>query len=288
MTQQEDSEMKAPAAPNLVAPREEAIVDGTAVTFEWEPVEAATEYFLEVASDTTFETLVFAENVGDTTSITVADVFPTDEGTYYWRVFSRNAAGESHGDVVESFISGTPDDAAASLVSPDQAEGFGPLAAVANPSKTEKPVNPDQEEEIGPLPGLLKANVAEVAAEVTGAEEAYQAEAELGVQHEGVGAASILGFIFATITAIAMAVVFVFFYSGFVAEETARKAAAGVDYPELRQVEATADEQLEQYKILNDAEGVYRIPIDRAMELMVNETYREPGTYSPELQLLPE
>jgi hypothetical protein len=288
MTQPEDSEMKAPAAPTLVAPREEAVIDGSAVTFVWEPVEEATEYYLEVASDTTFETLVYEENVGDVTSVTIADVFPTDEATYYWRIFSRNAAGESHGDVVESFISGTPDEATESLVIPDEAEGFGPLAAVASPSQTERPVSPDQEEEAGPLPGLLKANVAEVAAEVTGAEEAYEAEAALGVQHEGVGAASILGFILAVIAAIAAAVIVVFFWSGFVAEETARKAASGVNYPELRQVEATADEQLEQYKILNDAEGVYRIPIDRAMELMVNETYRQPGTYSPELQLLPE
>lgn len=286
MTQQDDSEMKAPAAPVLVAPREEAVVDGSAVTFVWEPVEEATEYYLEVASDTTFETLVYEENVGDVTAVTIADVFPTDKGTYYWRVFSRNAAGESHGDVVESFISSTPD-AAEAVVNPGQA-GADPFATAATPGTAEKPVSPDQEEDVGPLPGLLKANVAEVAAEVTGAEEAYEAEAELGVQHEGVGAASILGFIFATITAIGMAVVFVFFWSGFVADETARKAAAGVSYPELRQVEAIADEQLEQYKILNDAEGVYRIPIDRAMELMVKETYREPRTYSPELQLLPE
>ena len=286
MTQHDDSEMKAPAAPYLVAPREEALVDGTAVTFEWEPVEEATEYVLEVATDTAFETIIFAESVGEATSITVADVFPTDEGTYYWRVFSRNAAGESHGDVIESFISGTSEMASEVLVNPDQAESFGPLAAAAMP--VEKPVSPNQEEEVGPLPGLLKATAAEVAAEVSDADEAYAAEAELGVQHEGIGAASILGFIFATLTAIGMAVVFVFFYSGFVAQETARKAAASVNYPELRQVEATADEQLEQYKILNDANGVYRIPIDRAMELMVNETYRQSGTYSPELQLLPE
>lgn len=276
--------MQAPAAPYLVSPREEAIVDGSAVTFVWEPVEEATEYYLEVASDTDFEMLIYEDNVGDVTSVTVADVFPMDEATYYWRIFSRNAAGESHGDVVESFISGTPEEAQESLIVPDVVEEFGPMAAVG---QTEKPVNPDQEEEVGPLPGLFKATAAEVAAEVTDSEEAYAAEAELGVQHEGVGAASILGFILATIAAIAMAIVFVFFWSGFVAEETARKAASGLDYPELREVEATAAEQLDQYKILNDANGVYRIPIDRAMELMVNETYQQPRTYSPELQLLP-
>lgn len=43
----------------------------------------------------------------------------------------------------------------------------------------------------------------------------------------------------------------------------------------LRDLRATEDEVLNSYKLLDSTAGVYRIPIDRAMELMAEEAYRQ-------------
>ena len=42
----------------------------------------------------------------------------------------------------------------------------------------------------------------------------------------------------------------------------------------LRDLRATEDEVLNSYKLLDSAGGVYRIPIDRAMELMAEEAFQ--------------
>ena len=50
-------------APALHGPRGAAVIDGSAVTFRWEPVEEATSYRLEVATDPAFEHRVYEEEV---------------------------------------------------------------------------------------------------------------------------------------------------------------------------------------------------------------------------------
>ncbi|UCG60357.1 MAG: hypothetical protein JSV52_08455 [Candidatus Zixiibacteriota bacterium] len=42
----------------------------------------------------------------------------------------------------------------------------------------------------------------------------------------------------------------------------------------LRDLRAAEDEVLNSYKLLDSAGGVYRIPIERAMELVAEEAYR--------------
>ena len=42
----------------------------------------------------------------------------------------------------------------------------------------------------------------------------------------------------------------------------------------LRELRAREDEVLKSYKVIDAAKGVYQIPIDHAMELIVNEAYR--------------
>ena len=303
MTQPQDTDLKPPAAPELYEPREEAVVDGSKVTFHWEQVSEAAAYRLEVAADHTFDAVLFEKTLdGEETSFTAADTFTQDEDTYFWRVIAINDAGESHGEVIESFISGTPEDAAQHYLRPDRVERLGPLAEAAHEGALEaKPgyrgweheaheelARPREKEDLGPAAEVVKAATVEAAAEATGAEEFYEAEEQLGVQHEGIGAAAILGFMLAVVVVIAMAVVFVFYITEIVAQETQSRTVARLNYPELREVDAQGTQKITQYEVLDAEQGVYRIPVERAMHLMVDEAATNPaGEYSNELQLQP-
>ena len=44
---------------------------------------------------------------------------------------------------------------------------------------------------------------------------------------------------------------------------------------ELRQAEANADRKLTQYGQIDQEEGVYRVPIDRAIDLIMEEEWKE-------------
>lgn len=278
MPESQKPDMPLPADPRLRAPLEEAVLDGSTVTFRWEAAEDATDYLLEVASDTAFEHLVHSETT-TATSATVADVFATDGTTYYWRVFTRNAAGESSGENIESFVSVTPEESHTPATQP----GATPAS-----KQHDVPEHPDREEDMGPVPEMLKAITAEVGAEVTGDDKYYEEEAELGVQHEGIGVGQVLGFMFATIVALGMAVVFVFFLTQTASQQALDDVTALQTYPQLREVEAAATQRLDQYEVLDAGAGVYQIPLDRAIDLMVNEAYQNPRTdYSSELVLRP-
>jgi len=249
MAQQKD--LNASRAPVLLAPREGAIIDGASLTFVWEPVEGATEYEIEIVSDYAFENVLLSENVGSATSLTLMDLVPPDGGTYYWRIRAKTAAGWSHGEVIESFTSGTPEELAAHVEVPNDPEGYGPL------------------------PMLVHAAAPGHALET--------------VEAESVSAGPILRMIGSIALFIAVIVVVLFQLSNreFRSAEVAASQMSG--YPVLREARAAAASLLNQYGKVSGEEGVYRIPIQRAMDLMVNETYQqqETGAYSPELMLLP-
>lgn len=166
-----------------------------------------------------------------------------------------------------------------------QPEGFDEAPEPQTPA----PTRSVEEEDMGPVPELLKAATVEAAAEVTGEAEFFEAEEQLGVQHEGIGAAQVLGFVLAILAVLGMAVAFIFIILGEQVRGVEDAYASEANYVELREAEAQADRLLEQYGVIDEAQGIYRIPIDRAMELMANEAYtnRANRAYSPELQLLP-
>ncbi len=110
----------------------------------------------------------------------------------------------------------------------------------------------------------------------------------IGVQYEGVGAGAIMGFIFLCVILIGGVVWVGMNWAESEVQQAQEAAAADLNYPELRQAELTAARQLNQYEVIDAAQGRYRIPIDRAIDLMVREAYLAPGSnYSQELQLLP-
>ncbi len=247
-----------PEAPVLVAPRSEAVVNGRDVTFEWEPVEGASAYFIEVATDTTFDDPVVEQNTGDKTALALTDAFGTEGQTYYWRVLAKDERGWSHGDRVESFVAATADKAEeaeyASARPDDDAEGSGPYAA------------------------LVGSALREAAAEATGSDELLEEEREAGVAHEGVEAGQILGIAAAILLAVILIVFTLFFWVDNVSQSQSRAVVGLSGYPELRETEVEAARLLDQYEVVSEEERTYRIPIQEAMDLIVNEQYEAPAS----------
>lgn len=260
MTERHDTALEPPAAPYLITPRREAVVDGAAVTFEWDPVETAETYLLEIAADTAFETLLVSQIIDNATSYTLRDTFPPDGSTFFWRVIARNKAGESHGDVIESFVSGTAEDVDRQILPPAEIE------------------------HLGPVPELVVEGTRHVAdGDFHGPDEVPPEK--IAVQHEGIGVGAILGFIGVVIVFIAAAILVVFFWVRISTQDLHGDLALQATYPERRELDAAAAGQLTQYDIVDDAQGIYQIPIDRAIDLMVNEAYQQSAAYSSELPL---
>lgn len=246
MAQSRDKDQPTLPAPALVSPREAEVLDGRSITFAWERVDGATKYQLEVSTRQEFDELAYEKVLQGEVSATVSDTFATDGTLYFWRVLAGDDAGWSNGDHVESFVS----------VSADEATG-------------ERASRPD--ERLGPYPALIRSATVEAAAEVTGEEDLLHEEEAAGVEHEGVEAGQILGITLAIAAAIVMIVIVLFQWTRIVERET-RAAAAGLSgYPELREARMQARQQLESYGVADPDAGLYRIPIDRAMELMAQE-----------------
>ena len=245
---------EAPEAPALVSPRREMVVDAQDVTFVWEPVDEAEEYHLEVAADPSFESPVVDERLEAVTEWTPDVDFAEDGRTYYWRVLARDARGWSHGDRVESFVSST--------------------AAFARERAAQHPEGrPDSREEdsLGPYPDLIKSAMTEAAAEVTGDEALLEEERRMGVAHEGVEAGQIIAIAATVLIAVIIAIFVVFFWSGSVSEQTRQRVVGLSGYPELRRTDLNAQQLLEQYGVTDREQGLYRIPIERSMRLMIDE-----------------
>ena len=257
----------APAAPVLAAPQEEALVNGEEVTLRWEPVESADAYLVEVAEDAAFQEVIVQEEVQDTTL--ALEALPTDGDLYYWRVLAHRAGQWSHGDRIESFVSVTAEQARTA------AEGEGEA--------------PNKSEDYGPAPALFSAAGTEAASEATRGEAMLEREREIGVAQEGVEAGQIIGLAGAVIVALVIIVCVLFFWVTSVAQTTRDTLTETSVYPELRENQTQAVQQLRQYELISERDSAYRIPIEEAMRIVANEAYEQDQDrrYSGELQLRP-
>lgn len=247
--------------PLLVAPREQSVVPGDRVSFLWKPTKNARSYRLQVAGEPGFDEVVFDSGALNRTEFVLRDGLPTDEDTFYWRVLVEDADGVVHGeDNIESFVSATAASAGRDIE------------------------QPDQDENLGPVEQLFRGAAAQAAAEVSDAPRWVQEEDELGVEHEGIEAGQILGFILAVAVALGLAIFTLFQYADLTAKAALAEATGRSGYPELRQHQLRALELLTQYDVVDPQLERYRIPIDRAMQLMANDE-REGSAISPELQL---
>ncbi len=63
-------------------------------------------------------------------------------------------------------------------------------------------------------------------------------------------------------------------YFGLVTDETIYDKQLAPQSVALRDLRAREDETLNSYKVIDSAKGVYQVPIERAMELVAEESYR--------------
>lgn len=247
--------------PVLVAPRAQSVVNGDRVTFLWKPVRTALQYRLQVARHASFGEVLYDSGALNRTEYTLRDTIPTDADTYYWRVLVEDEDGAVHGDDnIESFVSATAEAAGRGIEQPDQDENFGPVGR------------------------LFRGATAEAAAEVTRSPRWVREEDELGVEHEGIESGQILGFVLAVAVALGLSVFTLFQYADITAQAALVEATARSGYPELREHRLHAMQRLTQYEVVDAQQGRYRIPIERAMELMVSDE-RQEMNYSSELEL---
>lgn len=230
--------------PMLLGPSREQQLRASEVTLRWEPVEGAEQYLVQVARDTSFADVAFGRETGETSLALGADV-PADGNTYFWRVIARVGTRSSAGERIESFM---PLDDATFAASPE--------------------VEPDGKESLGPVVELFKAAGAEAASEVTGSRASAEAEADLGVEHEGVESGQIIGLVVAVVIALAVIIVFVFTWTDIVYQESSTAVVNVSGYPDLRETELNARRALDNYEAVPNG---FRIPIDQAMSAIANE-----------------
>lgn len=248
-----DAQTESPSSPTLIGPSDATVANGKRVTFAWEPLAQAERYRLQVASTASFDDVIVDEDVGNETAVTVGNQFPTDGDTYFWRVLAGTEAGWGAPSEVESFIAGDKEEADQALV---------------------------EREDVGAVTGLARAEKREATQKVVDFEDRFEQEKERGVAYEGIAATQIIAIAVSILVVIMVAVVVLFGWYGQVAQET-RAAASDVQNYELRQqAETEATEALTQYGVVDGEEGVYRIPIDRAMDLVAQEEYER--TQPPE------
>ncbi len=111
-----------------------------------------------------------------------------------------------------------------------------------------------------------------------------------GVEPEELDARGVGGIVLAVAALVVVIVVAVFQMVNLEVQDVRREAAAAAtDVSGLAQSRLAATQKLTRYEPLAASPGKYRIPIERAMELMANETYRRSSDdYTEQLVLLRE
>lgn len=239
--------------PALLAPCDAAPVNGGEVTFVWDPVEGAETYRLEVAPTARFDDPVIDVEVGAQTAVTVGNRFPTDGQTLFWRV--RAGSGGEWGEVgeVESFLATTAAQAEEEGVDVDATAGLQ-LARAEDDSDTP---------------------------ETVGFERRFQREKEQGVAYEGVASSQIMAISLSICVVVLTAIAVLFGWFEQVRNSARTATAEAQDYEQLREAELEATQRLQQYGVVSEEEGQYRIPIDRAMDLIATEEYQQRQQESP-------
>ena len=90
-----------PSAPQLLGPAPNDIVDGRAVTFEWDDIQGASGYRVQVAYDEDFTDLQLDADVGSATALTVYDALPVDGARLLWRVAAQFSGKNLFSDAQE-------------------------------------------------------------------------------------------------------------------------------------------------------------------------------------------
>jgi hypothetical protein len=176
----------------------------------------------------------------------VGNQLPTDGRTFFWRVRAGSLDDWGAPSAVESFIAATEEASEQDLMAP---------------------------EDEGPITGLARAAKREVTQRVFSLEDQFEEERERGVAYEGIAANQIMAIAVSILVVILIAVAVLFGWYGQVSQETRASATNEQNYEMLQQSETEARQDLTQYEVVDEEEGVYQIPIDRAMDVIATEEY---------------
>lgn len=235
-------------SPSLLAPVDAVSVDGSEVTFVWSDLEEAEAYRLQVAETARFDSLVVDAKVGSETAVTVGNQLPTDGQTFFWRVVVKTEGEWNRMSPVEAFVATSEADAE-----------HGPPDTLAEEPVTE----------------LARAARQEATVETFDFEDQIEKEKERGVAYEGVAASQIMGISASIIVVVLVAVAILFGWFEQVSQNKKRAVGERQQYRNLRQAEMEATQRLQQYGVVDQEAGIYRIPIDRAMDLIATEEYQQ-------------
>jgi hypothetical protein len=115
-----------PGTPVLVSPADAAVNQPVSLTLTWNKIAIASSYYVQVASDTAFATVVASDSTLTDTVKTVSAL--SNSTTYYWRVRAKNTVGVSSWTVRRSFTTIIASPTAPTLVSPADAAASQPVS----------------------------------------------------------------------------------------------------------------------------------------------------------------
>lgn len=99
--------------------------------------------------------------------------------------------------------------------------------------------------------------------------------ADTGYEKGDVNVGRMLVFTAIAIVFTLLVVVFMNEFFLFEKERIVQEMVLSPESKELRELRAREDRELHSYAVIDTANGVYRIPIDRAMRLMADEAFQE-------------
>lgn len=236
------------SSPSLFAPVDAVSVDGSEVTFAWSSLEEAEAYRLQVAETASFDSLVLDADVGSETAVTVGNQLPTDGQTLFWRVLVKTDGEWNRKSAVEAFV------------------------ATAEADVEQQPSATSAEQ---PVTELARAAREEATVETFDFEDQVEKEKERGVAYEGVAASQIMGISASIIAVVLVAVAILFGWFEQVSQNKKREVGDRQQYRNLQQAELEATRRLQQYGVVDEEAGIYRIPIDRAMDVIATEEYQQ-------------
>lgn len=152
---------------------------------------------------------------------------------------------------------------------------------MSNPKGSEpKEVNPEGEILVDAPAG----------AEAFAAAEGHDSHhAFVGVEKESINVRVVFGIVLGTVVIVVGLIAVGFTATEVTTRDTVAQIAAEADYPEIREIRAAAAARLDQYDVVDAEAETFQIPIDQAINLIVNEEYQSQAgkSYTDELVLLP-
>lgn len=95
----------------------------------------------------------------------------------------------------------------------------------------------------------------------------------VGVEKEAINVGLVFGIILGTVVVVLGLIFAGFSLTDVKSRQLKAEAMSGADYPELREVRAASIDKIDKFDVVDGEEGVYKIPVDHAIDLMVNEAH---------------